>query len=71
MAVFCILGSLEARVMLQSEDKVKSKKHVVIIHRTTKDMLIKSGTIGLVRAVAFQLADVVRATIKDVLESFG
>ena len=38
---------------------------------TMKDIVIKFETIELVRAVWCQLANIVYATIKKVLESFG
>ena len=55
-----------------SKDKNKSKKHAVMIHLTRKDMVIKSDTIRLVRALfGSQLADVVWTTIKDVMKGNG
>ena len=53
-----------------SKDKMKSKKHAVMIHQR-KDIVIKSDTIRLIRVLGSQLADVVRATIKNVLQTFG
>ena len=44
---------------------MKSKKYAVMIHQTTNDVMIKSDTIGLVKAVGYQPAEVVRATVKD------
>ena len=54
-----------------SKDKRKSKKHTVTLHWNTKDMVIKSDTIRLIREAGSQLAYIVQATIKDVLQTFG
>ena len=54
-----------------SKDKMKSKKHATMIHQTRKDIVIKSDTIRLIRVLGSQLANVVRATIKNVLQTFG
>ena len=42
-----------------SKDKMKSKKHAVMIHQTRKDMVIKSDTIRLIRLFGLQQADIV------------
>ena len=54
-----------------SKDKMKTKKHAITLHRTTKDFEIKSDTIGLVKCVGSQPADVVRMTVKTTLQRFG
>ena len=48
-----------------SKDKIKSKKHAVMIHQR-KDIVIKSDTIRLISVFMFQQADIVWTTIKDV-----
>ena len=50
---------------------MKSKKHAVTLNRTTKDLEIKTDTIRLVKCIWTQPADVVRTTIKKVLDTFG
>ena len=54
-----------------SKDKMISIKHAIAIQMTMKDIVIKFETIELVRAVWCQLANIVYATIKKVLENFG
>ena len=54
-----------------SKDKFKSKKQAIICHCTTNDNVIKSDTIALLSARVSQSADVIRRTVKTVLEKYG
>ena len=54
-----------------AKDKMKSKKHAITIHRTTKEFEIKMDTIRLDKCVGNLLADIFWTKVYKVLGSFG